>query len=194
MTRLLCIRHAESVWNAEGRWQGQADPPLSGRGRADATAAVSALRGTVQRVASSDLLRALETAEIAAQVLELGDVEIEPDLREVDIGSWSGLTRDEIEQRWPGGIAAWRSGDFIPPGAENPAAFVARVVRGLERVAALDDRPMLVVTHGGAIGRLEHHLGVNPGVPLPRLCGRWFEIASNITPIGDRIDLLDVVA
>jgi probable phosphoglycerate mutase len=190
MTRLLCVRHAESVWNAEGRWQGQADPPLSDRGRKDAAAAAARLNGSVERIVSSDLLRALETAEIVARLLGSGEVEIEPDLREVDIGEWSGLTRDEIEVRWPGGIDGWRSGGFVPPGAEDPAAFLGRVVRGLERVAALGDRPALVVTHGGGIGRLEHHLGVHPGVPLRRLSGRWFEIDSAISAVGERIDLL----
>ena len=190
MTRIFCIRHAQSVWNAEGRWQGQADPPLSDRGRDDARAAARVLEGMVERVVASDLLRALETAEIVASALALGEVDISPDLREIDIGEWSGLTRDEIEERWPGGIAGWRSGEFSPPGAEDRDAFVARVVRGLERVARSDGRPALVVTHGGAIGRLEHHLGVNPGVAVPRLCGRWFDVGSGVVPIGDRVDLL----
>jgi probable phosphoglycerate mutase len=190
MTRLLCIRHAQSVWNADGRWQGQADPPLSDQGRADAHAAAGTLDGAVERVVSSDLLRARETAEIVGRTLDLGAVEIDPDLREIDIGEWSGLTRDEIEERWPGGIEGWRRGDFSPPGAEDRDAFVRRVVGGLERAAAADDRPALVVTHGGAIGRLEWHLGVNPGTPLPRLCGRWFEVGSTMVAIGDRIDLL----
>ena len=187
---MLCIRHAESVWNADGRWQGQADPPLSDRGRNDAHAASRPLRGAVERIVSSDLARARETAEIVAAELGIEGVDVEPDLREVDVGEWSGLTGAEIDQRWPGGIEAWRSGSFAPPGAEDPGAFLQRVLRGLESVAARDGRPALVVTHGGAIGRLERHLGVHPGVPLPRLCGRWFEIASDISAIGDRIDLL----
>src|SRR5581483_10508431 len=130
MTRVLAVRHAQSVWNAEGRWQGHADPPLSDRGRADARAAARVIEGMVERVAASDLLRALETAEIVGDALLLGDVDIVPDLREIDIGAWSGLTREEIEERWPGGIEGWRSGDFAPPGAENREAFVERVVRG----------------------------------------------------------------
>ena len=190
MTRILCIRHAQSVWNAEGRWQGQADPPLSAHGREEARAVAAALDGLVEHVVSSDLLRALETAEIVAGELGLGEVAIEPDLREIGIGEWSGLTRDEIEERWPGGISGWRSGDFSPPGAEDREAFVARVLRGLEAVARNDRRPALVVTHGGAIGRLEQHLGVNPGVPMPRLSGRWFDVGSQFSTIGDRIDLL----
>jgi broad specificity phosphatase PhoE len=188
MTRILCLRHAESVWNAAGRWQGQADPPLSDRGRADSAAAAARLNGSIERIVSSDLVRALETAEIVGGALGI-DVDIDPDLREVDVGEWSGLTRDEIDVRWPGGIDGWRAGTFIPPGAEDPDAFIERVLRALDRVAAADSRPALVLTHGGAIGRLEHRLGVHPGIPLPRLAGRWFEIASDVRVLGDRIEL-----
>jgi probable phosphoglycerate mutase len=190
MTRLLCVRHAESVWNADGRWQGQADPPLSDKGRADAAKASAGLNGSVQRIVSSDLLRAQETARAAANALGIADVELDADLREVDIGLWSGLTRDQIEERWPGGIEAWRAGDFVPPGAEDPDAFLERVLRALERAARHDARPALVVMHGGGIGRLERYLGVHPGAAMPRLCGRWFEVASEIRPLGERVDLL----
>ena len=188
---MLCVRHAESVWNADGRWQGHADPPLSDRGRRDARAAAASVRDAVDRVVASDLARARETAEIVAAELGIDDVEIEADLREIDVGEWSGLTGDQIEERWPGGIDGWRAGTFAPPGAEDQRAFLDRVLRGLSGVAARDDRPALVVTHGGAVGRLERHLGVHPGVPLPRLCGRWFEIASDVRAIGERVDLLE---
>jgi probable phosphoglycerate mutase len=191
VTRLLCVRHAESTWNAEGRWQGQADPPLSDRGRADAQAAATRLDGAVERVVSSDLLRAVQTAEIIAAALGIDGVTSEPDVREVDVGAWSGLTRDEIEAGWPGGIAGWRGGGFAPPGAEDRQAFLERVVRGLHTVAAATRRPTLVVTHGGAIGWLERTLGVHPGVPLSRLSGRWFEVGSEISAVGDRITLLE---
>ena len=189
MTRLLCIRHAESVWNAQGRWQGQADPPLSDRGRADAAYAAGKLGGSVERIVSSDLVRALETAEIIGRALGM-DVDVDPGLREVDVGEWSGLTREEIEARWPGSVEGWRAGTFRPPGSEDPDAFLARVVASLERAAG-DTRPALVVTHGGAIGRLERRLGVHPGLPLPRLAGRWFESASDLHALGERISLID---
>lgn len=188
MTRLLVIRHAESVWNAEGRWQGHADPPLSERGRLNASAAAARLDGEVSRIVASDLVRARETAEIVGSALGL-DVAIEPDLREVDVGEWSGLTSEEIEVRWPGGIAGWRAGTFVPPGAEDPEVFVERVRRALLRVASADERPALVVTHGGVVGRLEHRLGVHPGVPLPRLAGRWLLAAGDIEALGERIHL-----
>jgi probable phosphoglycerate mutase len=191
VTRLLCVRHAESVWNAEGRWQGRADPPLSDRGRKEALAAAARVGDTVERVVSSDLLRAKETAEIIASALGTGGVTAVPDLGEVGVGEWSGLTRAEIDARWPGGIAGWRDGSYAPPGAEDRQEFLERVVRGLHAVAAAMSGPTLVVTHGGVIGWLERNLGVNPGVPLPRLSGRWFDVGSGISPVGDRITLLD---
>lgn len=200
MTRILCVRHAESVWNASGRWQGHADPPLSDRGRADARSAAARLNGSIEAIVSSDLVRAAETAEIIGRVVGI-DIEVEPDLREINVGEWSGLTSAEIEERWPGSIEGWRSGTYAPPGAEDPRAFLERVVGALERIAARGFASTLVVTHGGAIGRLERHLGVHPGLPLPRLSGRWFQIVGEsssssradgvvLEAVGDRLDLV----
>lgn len=203
MKQLLCVRHAESVWNASGRWQGHADPPLSEQGRADAASAARGLSDSIDAIVSSDLARASQTAEIIGGVLGI-DVEIDTDLREIDVGAWSGMTNAEIEERWPGSIEGWRAGTFAPPGSEDPRAFLDRVVRGLERIAARDHGRPLVVTHGGVIGRLERHLGVHPGLPLPRLCGRWLGIEADRSPrsngslthrgllraIGERVDLL----
>src|SRR3974390_1149426 len=103
-SRLLLLRHAQSEWNAEGRWQGWADPPLSGEGDAQIAEAAAQLEGQrFDLVVTSDLLRARQTAERLLDSLEI-DVEcrVEPGLREFDAGEWSGLTRDQIEQRWPG--------------------------------------------------------------------------------------------
>ena len=98
--RVLLIRHGRSTWNAERRWQGWADPPLSPRGIAQAEAAAAALKDVaIQVVVSSDLVRARSTAEIIARAAGVG-VSIEPALRERDVGLCSGLTADEIEARW----------------------------------------------------------------------------------------------
>ncbi|MGH2760212.1 MAG: histidine phosphatase family protein, partial [Actinomycetota bacterium] len=128
MTRLLLIRHAESQWNAQGRWQGLADPELSERGRAQALAAASRLAGTVERIVASDLRRAAETADIIGDTLGLGPVERRAELREIDVGRWSGLTRAEIEERWPDGIARWNRGEDVGNGAEDRGAFRERMV------------------------------------------------------------------
>src|SRR5690606_40076504 len=101
MTHLLLCRHGQSTWNAAGRWQGQADPPLSDLGRLQAQHAAKAV-GAVDLIVASDLERARDTALIIAEAIGVGPVVIEPDLRERDAGEWSGLTREEIEAEWPG--------------------------------------------------------------------------------------------
>ena len=100
-TRVLLVRHGQSEWNAEGRWQGQADPPLTDLGRLQAREAAGAL-GTVDAVWASDLQRAVETATVIADQLGVGPVVVDPDLRERDAGEFSGLTRPEIAARFPG--------------------------------------------------------------------------------------------
>src|SRR5215472_15070171 len=103
--RVLLIRHGSSTWNLERRWQGWADPPLSDEGVTLAEAVAAGIRGLdVRLVVSSDLARALSTAEIIAHAAGV-DVCVEPALRERDVGLWSGLTSDEIESRWPGQLA-----------------------------------------------------------------------------------------
>ncbi len=190
MTRLLLVRHAESEWNAEGRWQGLADPGLSERGHTQARSAADRLDGAVARVASSDLQRAAMTADIISDALELGPVERVPGLREIDVGQWSGLTREEIEARWPDGIERWRRGEDVGNGAEDRGVFRERVLAAVTDLAAADGGPILVVTHGGVIGAIEHHLDVHPGTPFPKLAGRWFDFDGALTVTGERFALL----
>ena len=94
---LFLIRHAESEWNALGRWQGHGDPPLSARGREQAARVAESLAGCeIDRLLCSDLQRALETARAIGAVLSL-DPEPTAVLRELNVGRWTGLTREEIE-------------------------------------------------------------------------------------------------
>ena len=105
MTTLLLARHGETEWNREGRWQGWADPPLNETGREQARALREQLRETpFDAVYSSDLRRAHETAEIVAAPHGV-PVIADEGLREIDVGSWSGLTRAEQEARFPGASA-----------------------------------------------------------------------------------------
>lgn len=187
MTRLLLIRHSESEWNAVGRWQGQADPPLSDRGRAQAREAANGLQGEVARVISSDLKRAAETADIIASVLGLSPVDRDEQLREIDVGAWSGLTTEEIEDRWPGAIERWRAGEPVDNGGERREGFLERIATAVKTLARNDGGPVLVVTHGAAIGVIERHLEVHPGSAVPRLGGRWFEVDDHIRAVGDRV-------
>jgi probable phosphoglycerate mutase len=175
MARLLLFRHGQSTWNAEGRWQGWADPPLSDVGEAQAVLAADRLAGFgLTAVVSSDLQRARRTAAIIAERLGLEVLDVEPDLRERNIGDWSGLTTTEIEQGWPGWLTAWRAGELErPPNGEARADIAARVMAVLERLAGLDGA-LLVVTHGGVIHLVQDHLGCDT-VRMGNLCGRWLE-------------------
>lgn len=149
-TTFYLIRHGETEWNRAGRWQGMADVPLSDLGRAQAEALAQRLANecfTVDHTYSSDLLRAWDTAQIVAQRLGLA-VQPLPDLREIDVGAWSGLTRAEIVERWPGAFVTRHSA----PDGENREAFWQRVADAVLRLAEQHTgERVLLVTHGGVI-------------------------------------------
>lgn len=178
MTRVLLLRHGQSTWNAEGRWQGWADPPLSAAGEEQARQAAVALRGAgFDRIVSSDLVRAVRTAEVMAAELGVAAVERHPGLRERDVGEWSGCTTAEIEARWPGQLQAWRDGHLEqPPGGESRPALSERVMAAVAALAA-GDGVLLAVTHGGVIRLVERRLGIEASAP-GNLCGRWIESAA----------------
>jgi broad specificity phosphatase PhoE len=186
-TRILLMRHGQSVWNAVGRWQGQADPPLSELGREQAKAAAANV-GSVDAIVSSDPDRAAETAAIIATELGVDELATEKSFRERDAGEWSGLTREEIEERWPGYLAEHRR----PKGWEPDDKLLVRVLAGIDKVAKKhEDATVLVVTHGGVVYTLEAHLGAEHGY-LANVAGRWLvvEPGPEIT-LGERVVLLE---
>ena len=174
-TRILLARHGETEWNRLGRWQGHADPPLNDTGRRQAETLAAQLDGDgLAAVYSSDLRRARETAGIVAARLGL-DVTEERSLREIDVGSWSGLTRDEVRERYPEGFARWLAGDIGHDG-ETREQLAKRVVGAVERIAeAHPDENVLVVSHGGAIRALRRHAAGDPGESLEN--GATFALA-----------------
>jgi probable phosphoglycerate mutase len=191
VTRFLLARHGQSTWNADGRWQGQADPPLSELGERQAADAALVLQRparevAIDRVWASTLQRARRTAEIIAAGLALA-VEVDPRLQEVDAGEWSGLTRAQIEADWPGYLAEHRR----PPGFEAHEHLAARALEALgEIAAAAGDATVLVVTHGGVIGAVERHLGAD-WERTPNLGGREVLAARARLELGERFLLLD---
>lgn len=194
---LLVVRHGESEWNAQGRWQGQADPELSPRGLEQAERAAGALAGvTIDLVVASDLIRARRTAEIIAGRLGINEVTIDRGLREVDVGEWTGLTRPEIEVRWPNLLSDWTLGALeSTPGGESLTALRKRVTEAVGRIVAAastipDLRTVLVVTHRRAISALEESLNIRP-VRAGNLAGRRFISAgSNDIRPAEPVDLL----
>jgi probable phosphoglycerate mutase len=189
-TRLLLLRHGQSEWNAQRRWQGWADPPLSRLGEAQAAAAATHLAGLgLQGVAASDLQRARRTGELIAAALGLAPVRVDVDLRERDVGDWSGHTTEEIERRWPGQLEAWRQGRLAsPPNGE--ADMLPRVRSALERLVTTG-KHWLVVTHGGVIHALDRSLGAEP-TPIYNVCGRWLEAGEDGLRPGEVVLLPDV--
>jgi probable phosphoglycerate mutase len=148
---LLLLRHAQSTWNAEGRWQGQSDPPLSALGEQQILAAAAALPRDLEGIVASDLERARRTAGAAADVLGL-PVAIDPRLRERHGGPLEGLTSDELAERYPEYLADRRN---VPDGFETDAQLIERVRPALEGLSGR----MLVVTHGGVIAAISEAYG-----------------------------------
>ncbi len=172
---ILFIRHAESVWNAAGRWQGQGNPPLSDAGRVQAERLAERLAGEeVEALVASDLDRARETAEILGAALGLVP-RIEPGLRERDVGAWSGLSHAEIARRWPEDLARLRAGDEeVRPGrGESRRELRRRVVAALQSWTASAPSPregrLAVVSHLGVL-RL-----FTPGAELGHAETTWLE-------------------
>lgn len=185
-TRVLLVRHGQSEWNASGRWQGQADPPLTGLGRAQAVEAARAI-GAVDAVWASDLARAAETAVIVAEALGVGPVVLDTDLRERDAGEWSGLTRDEIDQRYPGYLA----GGTRPPGWEPDPALLTRALRVVARIGReVPGGDVVAITHGGLIYVLEQHLGAE-FARIANVEGRWVTVDGDTLRLGDRLLLAE---
>jgi broad specificity phosphatase PhoE len=164
VTTLILVRHGETDWNRDRRWQGHADAPLNDLGREQARTLADELAGEdVAAVYASDLSRARETAEIVAARLGR-EVAVDARLREVHVGSWSGLTMAEIEARYPDDVARWRGGDADHAfgDGETYASMGERVVAALEEIAARHaGEQVVVVLHGGPIRSvLAHAAGI----------------------------------
>jgi broad specificity phosphatase PhoE len=165
MIEITLIRHGETVANAAGIWQGHGDAGLSEEGFRQVSALADRLAGErFDRVVCSDLKRARQTADALGL-----DAEPDPAWREVDIGAWEGLGRDEVYDRFPAEIAALAAGEDVPlGGGESWSRFGIRIDGAFGRLAAglEDGQRALVVCHGGAIHSIvAGHLGFRS---LPR--------------------------
>jgi broad specificity phosphatase PhoE len=163
VTEILLVRHGETEWNRLHRWQGHADTPLNDTGRAQARQLARTLAGQrVDAVYSSDLSRASETAAVVAAELGL-PVHVDPDLREIDVGGREGLTREEVEERFPDG--AWDG--------ETREQHAERVLRALHRIAERHpDGRVVVVGHGGTLRRAQEAALIEPDGPIGN-CATW---------------------
>lgn len=192
MARLLLLRHAESEWNAQGRWQGQADIPLTERGERHAAQAGGLLAG-FEMLVCSDLRRARQSAEIIADAAGITAIITEPRLRERNAGPWQGLTRAEIEQDWPGYLHSGRR----PVDYETDEQLARRADGALRDIGKLADRngatDVLVITHGGLISSLTVRAGLTM-VHMPNLSGRWVTVVNGAVEVGEPATVGDAEA
>ena len=188
--RTLLIRHAQTVWNAASRIQGQADPALSDEGRAQVERLRERVRGyPLTRLYSSDLERAHQTAAaVAWSRLDLAP-SLDPRLREVSLGEWEGATSAGLEADYPDLYREWLaspSWDLVP-GGEGEAAFEARVFAAMEEIlgSAGDADTVAVVTHIGVIRLL---LATITGTQRNNMRWRWAIHNTSITRIDSPPD------
>ncbi len=193
--KILLARHGETRWNAEGRYQGQMDIPLSPVGQQQARLLGERLREVhISRAVASPLLRAKLTAELALRDPRSGDLLLDPDLQEIAHGEWEGLLASEIRERDPELLGAWREAPETVqmPGGESLQQVLDRawpaLLRAMEGLG--DDDTLLIVAHD-AVNRVL--LCRILGLPLSRLWSfRQAPTTINLLE-GPNADRLEVV-
>ena len=187
LRRLILLRHGQTDYNVAGRMQGHLDSVLTAVGHEQAAAAAPVLAALgPDRVVSSDLQRAVDTAEVVGTACGLA-VKFDARLRETHLGEWQGCTVPEIDADYPGAIATWRSDPtWAPPGGESRVDVVARsrpVVDELDAEFGDSDgsSTVLLVAHGGLIAGLVTGLMELPTEVWPSFGGlgncRWAVLA-----------------
>jgi glucosyl-3-phosphoglycerate phosphatase len=187
LRRIILLRHGQTDYNVAGRMQGHLDSVLTPAGHEQAAEAAPVIAALgPDRVISSDLRRAVDTAEVVGAACGL-PVKFDARLRETHLGEWQGHTVADIEHDYPGAIADWRSDPaWAPPGGESRVAVVERsrpVVDELDAEFAdsADDSTALLVAHGGLIAGLVTGLMELPTQTWPSFGGlgncRWAVLA-----------------
>jgi 2,3-bisphosphoglycerate-dependent phosphoglycerate mutase/probable phosphoglycerate mutase len=187
LRRLVLLRHGQTDYNVGGRMQGHLDSMLTETGVEQAASVAPEIARLVpDRVISSDLKRAVDTADLVSAACGL-PVKYDARLRETHLGEWQGRTVAEIEDGWPGAIATWRSDPgWAPPGGESRIEVVRRslpVVEELDEEFATGDpdTTVVLVAHGGLIAGLVCGLLALPTASWPAIGGigncRWAALA-----------------
>jgi probable phosphoglycerate mutase len=191
--RFCIVRHGQSDWNAEKRWQGWIDVPLNEIGIAQAEARgaqLAAAGAAAPAIFTSDLLRARRTAELLAAALD-AQVVPDQDLRERNGGEWQGHTATEIAEKWPGMLERWGAREILaPPGGENDKEVLARFDAAFDRLVAATpaDADAIAVTHGGMLHLVAQRAGVTHRDVMANVGGLWFRyeggelVADDILP------------
>ena len=155
-TAITLIRHGETTWNADGRWQGWSPSPLSKKGKQQAEAAAHDLKHAgIDRLITSDLYRTVQTAKIINQQLKIQHMVRDRRLREVDVGTWQGMTADELERY---DADNWQKFQRLPrtelgfPDGESFAELAARCLAAIDDLATqYAGSHILLVVHGGVV-------------------------------------------
>lgn len=154
MTHIYLVRHGETAWNVEGRFQGQSDTPINETGRQQADALGRYLKGkNLQAIYTSDLIRALDTSRIIAAYHNV-DIKPDPRLRELNFGSWEGMDYYEIQSKHPIVLTEWQENILktAPPGGESLEQLAKRVQVVYEHIISIDLKDeILIVAHGGVL-------------------------------------------
>lgn len=186
MTTFWLVRHGQTDWNVQGRWQGHTDPPLNELGRKQTQILAEGLANVhFDAIFSSDLDRAYETA------CAVGDrqgikVRIEGRLREINLGEWEGLTREEIKHLYP---AEWKDREQFPlearpPGGESVLELAERIIPAVSDIArTYPSGRVLIVSHGLALGVIICHA---QGLPLEQ---SFDSIPNNAVPVSIEWDM-----
>ncbi|MFD0674885.1 histidine phosphatase family protein [Cohnella sp. GCM10027633] len=168
MTRLFLLRHGETVWNLHGnRYCGITDIPLNDTGRQQARmAAIALMDNGISAIYCSPLQRSLETARTIGEALKLAPA-VDDRLYEVDFGQWEGLTRHEIETRYPGEWDAWMNDPGTAPvgrTGNTGAEVTARYGSFMREIAATHPGESIVVVGHNTSNRL--FMADSLGLPL----------------------------
>ena len=154
MTRIILVRHGQTIWNLELKYQGHADIELSSAGVEQASQVADRLaRISPAAVYSSDLSRAFQTAEIIAAKYGL-PVNKMPDLREINFGEWEGKNYESINSQWPAlmGKLFTHPDEIEIPGGETFQSLQSRTMKAVDQLAGRHaEETVLVVSHGAAI-------------------------------------------
>lgn len=184
MTRLILIRHGETDWNVEGRWQGQSDVPLNQNGLAQARRLADALADRqIDAIYTSDLQRTRETARLLSEHKRL-PIQVDPRLREVNQGQWEGLTIQQIKERYLPELEARRRDQYnVPaPGGENGMQVQQRAMAAIRDILGRHpEGTIAVVSHGYTLAVLRIHFSGHP-----------FDRVRELVPANGEIIELDV--
>jgi glucosyl-3-phosphoglycerate phosphatase len=187
LRRLVLLRHGQTDYNVGGRMQGHLDSMLTETGVEQAAAVAPEIARLVpDRLISSDLQRAVDTADLVAAACGR-PVKLDARLRETHLGEWQGRTVAEIEDGWPGAIATWRSDPaWAPPGGESRIEVVRRSLPVVEELdeeygSTGPETTVVLVAHGGLIAGLVCGLLALPATAWPAIGGmgncRWAALA-----------------